>query len=148
MNFLDEYFKYEIGTEISGLTHELNVFYVQKLCEKYDRNIIVLTSSLFEANKIYDSLVKIHDNTLLFPMDDFLSSMIVASSPELKYKRLETLDKLKSDKKYIIVTNLMGYLKYLPSANIKNYIDIKQNDVIKRDILAEEINKLGYHRES
>lgn len=148
MNFLDEYFKYEIGTEISGLTHELNVFYVQKLCEKYDRNIIVLTSSLFEANKIYDSLVKIHDNTLLFPMDDFLSSMIVASSPELKYKRLETLDKLKSDKKYIIVTNLMGYLKYLPSANIKNYIDIKQNDVIKREILAEEINKLGYHRES
>ena len=148
MNFLDEYFKYEIGTEISGLTHELNVFYVQKLCEKYDRNIIVLSSSLFEANKIYDSLVKIHDNTLLFPMDDFLSSMIVASSPELKYKRLETLDKLKSDKKYIIVTNLMGYLKYLPSANIKNYIDIKQNDVIKRDVLAEEINKLGYHRES
>ena len=148
MNFLDEYFKYEIGTEISGLTHELNVFYVQKLCEKYDRNIIVLTSSLFEANKIYDSLVKIHDNTLLFPMDDFLYSMIVASSPELKYKRLETLDKLKSDKKYIIVTNLMGYLKYLPSANIKNYIDIKQNDVIKRDVLAEEINKLGYHRES
>lgn len=148
MNFLDEYFKYEIGTEISGLTHELNVFYVQKLCEKYDRNIIVLTSSLFEANKIYDSLVKIHDNTLLFPMDDFLSSMIVASSPELKYKRLETLDKLKSDKKYIIVTNLMGYLKYLPSANIKNYIDIKQNDVIKRDVLAEEINKLDYHRES
>lgn len=148
MIFLDEYFKYEIGTEISGLTHELNVFYVQKLCEKYDRNIIVLTSSLFEANKIYDSLVKIHDNTLLFPMDDFLSSMIVASSPELKYKRLETLDKLKSDKKYIIVTNLMGYLKYLPSANIKNYIDIKQNDVIKRDVLAEEINKLGYHRES
>lgn len=148
MSFLDEYFKYEIGTEISGLTHELNVFYVQKLCEKYDRNIIVLTSSLFEANKIYDSLVKIHDNTLLFPMDDFLSSMIVASSPELKYKRLETLDKLKSDKKYIIVTNLMGYLKYLPSANIKNYIDIKQNDVIKRDVLAEEINKLGYHRES
>ena len=148
MNFLDEYFKYEIGTEISGLTHELNVFYVKKLCEKYDRNIIVLASSLFEANKIYDSLVKIHDNTLLFPMDDFLSSMIVASSPELKYKRLETLDKLKSDKKYIIVTNLMGYLKYLPSANIKNYIDIKQNDVIKRDVLAEEINKLGYHRES
>lgn len=148
MNFLDEYFKYEIGTEISGLTHELNVFYVKKLCEKYDRNIIVLASSLFEANKIYDSLVKIHDNTLLFPMDDFLSSMIVVSSPELKYKRLETLDKLKSDKKYIIVTNLMGYLKYLPSANIKNYIDIKQNDVIKRDVLAEEINKLGYHRES
>lgn len=66
MNFLDEYFKYEIGTEISGLTNELNIFFVEKLSQKYDRNIIVLTSSLFEANKIYDELVKIHENTLLF----------------------------------------------------------------------------------
>ena len=70
MNFLDEYFKYEIGTEISGLTNELNIFFVEKLSQKYDRNIIVLTSSLFEANKIYDELVKIHENTLLFPMDE------------------------------------------------------------------------------
>ena len=103
---------------------------------------------MFEANKIYDNLVKIHENTLLFPMDDFLSSMLVASSPELKYKRLETLDKLKSDNKYIIVTNLMGYLKYLPSASIKNYIDIKKNDIIKRDDLVKEMDELGYHRES
>lgn len=44
---------------------------MEKLSQKYDRNIIVLTSSLFEANKIYDELVKIHENTLLFPMDDF-----------------------------------------------------------------------------
>ena len=148
MNFLDEYFKYEIGTEISGLTNELNIFFVEKLSQKYDRNIIVLTSSLFEANKIYDELVKIHENTLLFPMDDFLSSMIIASSPELKYKRLETLDKIKANKKYIIVTNLMGYLKYLPSKDIKNYFDVNKNDVIKRDELVGKIDELGYHRES
>lgn len=148
MNFLDEYFKYEIGTEISGLTKELNIFFVEKLSQKYDRNIIVLTSSLFEANKIYDELVKIHENTLLFPMDDFLSSMIIASSPELKYKRLETLDKIKDNKKYIIVTNLMGYLKYLPSKDIKNYFEVHKNDLIKRDELVSKIDELGYHRES
>ena len=37
MNFLDEYFKYEIGTEISGLTNELNIFFVEKLSQKYYR---------------------------------------------------------------------------------------------------------------
>ena len=99
MNFLNEYFKYDIGIELSGLTNQLNVFYVNKLREVYNRNIIVLTSSLYEANKIYNSLSKINDNALLFPMDDFLSSMIIASSPELKYKRLETLDKIKDNKK-------------------------------------------------
>ena len=148
MKFLDEYFKYEIGTEISGLTSELNIFYILKLCEKYDRNIIVLTSSLFEANKIFDSLYKIHENTLLFPMDDFLSSMIIASSPEFKYKRLETLDKLKENKKYVIVTNLMGYLKYLPNKGIKNYLELNIGQEIKRDELISSLSFLGYHRES
>lgn len=148
MKFLDEYFKYEIGTEISGLTSELNIFYILKLCEKYDRNIIVLTSSLFEANKIFDSLYKIHENTLLFPMDDFLSSMIIASSPELKYKRLETLDKLKENNKYVIVTNLMGYLKYLPNKGIKNYLELNIGQEIKRDELISSLSFLGYHRES
>ena len=56
MDFLDEYFKYESGSEISGLTSELSIFYLQKLFEKSKRNIIVLTSSLYEANKIYDNL--------------------------------------------------------------------------------------------
>ena len=148
MKFLDDYFKYEIGSEISGLTHELSLFYVQRISEKLDRNIIVLTSSLYEANKMFDGLINLVDNVLLFPMDDFLSSMLVASSPELKYKRLETLDKLKSGNKYIVVTNLMGFLKYLPSYTTKNYVDINKNNILKRDELVEDIQKLGYHRES
>lgn len=148
MKFLDNYFKYEIDTEMSGLTSELNIFYIDKLSQKYKRNIIVLTSSLYEANKIYNSLVKVHEDTLLFPSDDFLSSMIVAASPELKYKRLETLDKLNEDKNYIIVTNLMGYLKYLPSKNESSSVSLKVGDIIKRDELVSRLETLGYHRES
>ena len=148
MKFLDDYFKYEIGVEISGLTEQLNVFYLLKLYEKYDRNIIVLTSSLYEANKIYNLLSNYFENSLIFPMDDFLSSMIVASSPELKYKRLETLDKLKSKNKYIIVTNLMGYLKFLPSKNVDNSIIINKGEEIKRDNLVNSLVNLGYHIDS
>ena len=148
MNFLDEYFKYEIGTEISGLTEQLNVFYVLKLHEKYNRNIIVLTSSLYEANKIYNLLSNASENTLLFPMDDFLSSMIIAASPELKYKRLETLDKIKQNKKNIIITNLMGYLKYLTDQNVDNQVVINISDAIRRDDLVSKLTNLGYHTES
>ena len=125
MQFLDEYFLYDIGSEVSGLTSELNIFYLQKLLEKQGRNIIVLTSSLYEANKIYNDLSNIMDNTCFFPMDDFLSSMIIAASPELKYKRLETLDKLKSDDKYIVVTNLMGYLKFFFIFCTQNIVEMK-----------------------
>ena len=148
MDFLDDYFKYEIGTEISGLTEQLNVFYLLKLYKKNNKNIIVLTSSLYEANKIYNKLSNYLEEVLLFPMDDFLSSMIIAASPELKYKRLETLDKLKSQKKYIIITNLMGYLKYLPSKDVDNSLVININDDIRRNDLVQKLDTLGYHLES
>ena len=148
MDFLDEYFKYESGSEISGLTSELSIFYLQKLFEKSNRNIIVLTSSLYEANKIYDNLSRFVLDSYFFPMDDFLSSMIVATSPELKFKRLETLDKIMSIDKKIVVTNLMGYLKFLPSIDEHNYLEIKVNDVIKRDELVKKITDLGYKIDS
>ena len=148
MDFLDNYFKYEIGTEISGLTEQLNVFYLLKLRSIYNRNIIVLTSSLYEANKIYNMLSNYLDNTLLFPMDDFLSSMIVAASPELKYKRLETLDKLKNRGNNIIVTNLMGYLKFLTEKSVDNSLVISVEDEIRRDDLVSKLSDLGYHTES
>lgn len=148
MNFLDNYFKYDIDGEISGLTEQLSVFYLLKLKEKYDRNIVVFTSTLYEANKMYNSLSRMNDNILLFPMDDFLSSMIVAASPELKYKRLETLDKLKSTNSFIVVTNVMGYLKYLPNKGVDNSVVINISDNIKRDELVGKIGDLGYHVES
>ena len=148
MDFLDKYFKYEIGTEMSGLTEQLNIFYLSKLFKNTNRNIIVLTSSLYEANKIYNKLSMIEENTLLFPMDDFLSSMIVASSPELKYKRLETLNKLKISEKNIVVTNLMGYLKHLPALDVDNFVVINNNLEIKRDNLVEKLVNLGYKIDS
>ena len=148
MQFLDEYFLYDIGSEVSGLTSELNIFYLQKLLEKHNRNIIVLTSSLYEANKIYNDLSNIMDNTCFFPMDDFLSSMIIAASPELKYKRLETLDKLKSDDKHIVVTNLMGYLKFLPKVGTQNIVEINVGDTIRRDEIVAHFSELGYKTDS
>ena len=148
MQFLDEYFLYDIGSEVSGLTSELNIFYLQKLLEKQGRNIIVLTSSLYEANKIYNDLSNIMDNTCFFPMDDFLSSMIIAASPELKYKRLETLDKLKSDDKHIVVTNLMGYLKFLPKVGTQNIVEINVGDTIRRDEIVVHFSELGYKTDS
>ncbi len=147
MKFLDNYFKYDVGVEMSGLTEELSFFYLQRLQEQYKQNIIVLTSSLYEANKIYNGISH-NENVYLFPMDDFLSSVVVAASPELKYKRLETLDKLKNTTNNIIVTNLMGYLKFLTAKTVDNSKVININENIKRDELVEIFQKLGYNRES
>ncbi|MDE6284394.1 MAG: hypothetical protein K2M17_01455, partial [Bacilli bacterium] len=148
MDFLKDLFKYEDDTEISGLTEELCNLYFLKLYEQKKQNILIVANSLYEANRIYNGITTYTEDVSIFPMDDFLSSMIVAESPELKFKRLETLDKFINKEKGIVITNLMGYLKHLPSKNVNNAIIINKNQEIKRESLAQNLNDLGYKKES
>ncbi len=149
MKWINEKFKFEKNCHVVGLTKELNVFYLLYLFEKSDKNLLVVTNSLYECNQLYSLLSTYTERTLLFPMDDFLSSVALAVSPDLKVKRLETLDKL-NDGKAIIVTNLMGYLKYLPSLETSSLskLNLKLNDTISREKLIESLETFGYVRDS
>ena len=150
MDFLSKYFKYENGLTIAGLTKELNVFFVLNLFKKENRNVLILANTLYEANMYYDSLKTYTDDVCLFPMDDFLTSVAVAISPDLKIKRLETLDTIRSGRKTIVVTNLMGYLRYLPNKNDSSNLEfnLSLGNNIKRDEILDILGKYGYVRES
>ena len=149
MNFLDEYFKYDNNLTITGITHELSYLYVSRLFEKKKKNIIVLLSTLYEANSFYSGINSYEKNTYLFPMDDFITSQALAISPELKTTRIDTLETLKN-KKGIIVTNLMGYLKYLTDQSVQEKMNIvlKKGDEINREKLIEILDKLDYKRDT
>ncbi len=149
MDFLDNYFKYDNNLTITGLTNTLAHLYVAKLLQEKKKNIIVLTSTLFEANRAYSGIKSLEDNTWLFPMDDFLTSQALAISPELKTTRIETLEKIKNHKG-IIITNLMGYLKFLTDAKVQNKLNIKlKKDMdINREKLIEILDELGYKRDT
>ncbi|MBR6133480.1 MAG: transcription-repair coupling factor [Bacilli bacterium] len=150
MDFLSDYFKIENGLTISGLTKELNIFYVLNLFNNQDRSVLVLANSLYEANSYYDHLKTYIDDVYLFPMDDFLTSVAVAISPDLKIKRLETLDNIRSNKKCIVITNLMGFLRYLPNKKNKYNLEfnIDKNSSIKRNDILDLLDKYGYIKES
>ncbi len=140
---------YENGTIVSGLTNELTIFYVLNYFKMSKKNVIVLANTLYEANQIYNNLITYSEDVLLFPMDDFLTSVALAVSPELKLKRLETLEKI-DDGCHIIVTNLMGYLKFNPSIKAKqnNKLVLKVNNNISREIIIEKLEDLGYKKDS
>ena len=101
--------------KLDNFNNELKGLYLSKYLDKIDKNIVLVTSTLYEANYLYQVINKYTPNVLLFPMDDFLTSVALAISPELKITRLETLNTLGNKEKYIIITNLMGYLRYLPT---------------------------------
>jgi len=148
MDFLNKIFKYDNNIVLSGFTEELLYLYILKLYQEKKQNVLVVTSSLYEGNLIYNGLSTYTDKLFLFPMDDFLSAMIVAESPDLKYKRLETQNRLKEKESGIIITNLMGYLHHLPAFESQNYYEIAQNSEKKREEIINHLISLGYHKES
>ena len=103
---------------VTGLNKELNSIYIYDYFCKYKRNILVFCNSLYEANDIYNRLTCYTNMVLFFPMDDFIASEATSISPEFMIERLSTLNKLCGDDKYIVVTNMTGMLRYLPSKEL------------------------------
>ena len=138
------------SNNIYGLTDELKVLYIYNFFIKAKKNILILTSSLFEANKFYKKMKTYTNNVFFFPMDDFLTSVAVATSPEFKAQRLFTINSIKNLDKTIIITNLTGFLKFLPNKNVvdKAIIKLEESIVIKRKKLEETLVYFGYQKES
>ena len=150
MKTLEDIFNNIDSTNISGLTDELKVLYINHLYEKDKKCQIILTSNLYQATKYYDLLRTYNDKVLLFPMDEFLTSVAVAISPDLKVKRLETLNIINNDKDYIVVTNLTGFLKFVPTSKTleKLVIKLDVNKEINRSTFEELLDKFGYNKTS
>lgn len=148
MSFIDNIFKDEKETEIVGLNSELKSIYIYNKFK--NKSIILVTSNLHEAGTIYNSLNHYTDKVYFFPMDDFITSVAVATSPEFKITRLETLDNLLKEDKAIVITNLMGYLRFLPNKEtfINSKINLKVNQTINMEQLIEKLFTLGYKKQT
>lgn len=133
-----------------GLNDEFFSLYINKLFNESNKGILIVTSSLYEANTLYSFISSYTQNVLLFPMDDFLTTESIAASPDLKITRLETINSLLLNNKKIVVTHLNGYLRYLPTFEKykESIINIKTNVEYKREKLIEELFNVGYEKES
>ncbi len=149
MNFLNNIINNLDGDSIYGLTPELKGLFIYKKYEKENKNILCVTSSIYEANRLYQIILNYTDKVSFFPMDDFLTSEALAISPEFKLTRLDTLNKV-LDEKRIVITNLMGFLRFLPSpCDYKDsFCEIKLNEEYEIDKLVSNLYKIGYKRES
>ena len=135
---------------IKGMNNTSFCLYVNSLFEKEKRNIVILTGTLFEANSLLNELNSYNNHALLFPMDDFLTSMAVAISPDLKVTRLETMNALLNGEKHILVTHIMGFLRFLPTKEMyqNHIINIKKNMEYDTKKLVEDLINIGYVRDT
>lgn len=152
MNIFDNMFniKDEYNYSVSGLTKELNALYIYDTFIKKNKGILIIVNSVYEGNDLLNRLSNYTDKVLFFPMDDFITSEAIAISPEFKSERINTINKLIYDDKYIVITNLMGILRYLPSKDVwkKKIISLKKDNDINREKLLNDLYELGYEKET
>lgn len=149
MKIISSKFNFD-ASNIVGLNSELKAMYCYELLKKKNKGFLVVTNSLYEANTLYQYINNYTEKVLLFPMDNFLTSEVLASSPELKIKRIETMIELSKNNNYIVITNLMGYLKYLPDKHrfLNGILDLKAGMTFNFNKLVESLVELGYERET
>lgn len=151
-NFFDDLIvlKEEKNICLTGMTDEFFCVYLSKLCKEKNRDILLVTSTLYEANKLMNSLNNYNEKSLLFPMDDFLTSESIAVSPDLKITRLDTLNQLLNNDKHIVVTHLNGLLRYLPSKDLyrSKKITLAKDEDYERDKLVSNLINIGYQPET
>lgn len=150
MSFLDKIFDINDEEEIIGLTPELKGLYIYQKFRKESKSILYVTTNLNNASKMFNYIGTLTDKVRFFPMDDFLTSEAIAISPEFRATRLETINTLLNNEKLIIITNLMGYLRYLPSKEIfkNSVLKIEKDKDYSLKDLEEKLFDLGYKKES
>ena len=147
MDIFKKLFNNYNGKEVGGLTDELKCIYISN--SYHDNLILVVCNSLYEANKFYQTLKNYVNEVYFFPMDDFMTSEVLAISPDFKMTRLETLDTIVKKNKGIVVTNLMGYLRFLPTKDnfINSYVKLKVGDSFDIKELTKKFYNIGYERD-
>ena len=152
MNLIDNLFSDLSFKSVSldNMSEELFAMYVWQILNKKNKNILLVTSTLIEANKLFQKISLYTNDAYLFPMDDFLTSEAIAISPDLLITRLETLKAIQNDKPLIVITHLMGYLHFLPNKKIykDNILTISTDMEISHKTLIEKLQLLGYKRET
>ena len=152
MNLIDNLFSDLSFKSVSldNMSEELFAMYVWQILNKKNKNILLVTSTLIEANKLFQKISLYTNDAYLFPMDDFLTSEAIAISPDLLITRLETLKAIQNDKPLIVITHLMGYLHFLPNKKIykDNILTISTDMEISHKALIEKLQLLGYKRET
>lgn len=138
-------FNYKNNTGLVNMTGGFFVCFLDKLLNDYNRPILVVTPSIYEAKNLYNKCFNSSD-AILFENDIVYYNKDVSVSPELRVDRINILNSLISDNRKIVFTDALGYLKVLPSVEgfKKRRVFLKVGMEVEYDKLISNLCDMGY----
>jgi len=117
----------------------------------HDETVYVVTPNIYKAQLIYDKLCQVLNSSevCFFPQDEFITNELLVSSIEFRVERINTIKKLITNPRRIVVINLFGLLK--PELPLQKWLDsvikLKKDKDYSMNTLAEKLIEYGYKRE-
>lgn len=135
---------------LSSLIAEALVISASYLQKK--RPILVVKNSLYQAQRLYDRVASFlgEEECALFSADESLRVEAIASSPETRANKVETLSSLIKNPNQVVITCPSGLLRQLPSPELfqENCIALKVNDTVDIEQLKRKLRASGYFQTS
>ena len=121
------------------------------LCLNYkiDKNIVIITPNIFQAQKLYDVLFSVLDNVYFYPKDDFVSVELLTESFDFKLERVHTLSSVFfNENKKIIIAPLSALLSKVPYKETykEHIVYLNKGLTIKPKNILDKLIEAGYER--
>ncbi|MEG0811800.1 MAG: transcription-repair coupling factor [Eubacterium sp.] len=139
----------KVSVNLSNVKIGLKGFLALLTYDEVDKNVLYITHSDREAQKKVEVLSKFYGPEVLYyplePVHDYFSD---AHSQNIAHQRMQVIEKLFSNKKYIIIASIDSILKKMMPVDIlkNNFLTITHGDIFELDDLVNQLVSLGYER--
>ena len=120
--------------------------------KKNPRPMIIIKNNLYNAQRLYERIISFlsEEECALFGADESLRVEAIASSPEMRANKVETLASLLKNPNQIVVTCPSGILRHLPSPELfkEGCFTLKVGNIENPEELKRKLIKIGYYQTS
>ena len=120
--------------------------------KKNPRPMIIIKNNLYNAQRLYERIISFlsEEECALFGADESLIVEAIASSPEMRANKVETLASLLKNPNQIVVTCPSGILRHLPSPELfkEGCFTLKVGNIEDPEELKRKLIKIGYYQTS
>lgn len=135
---------------IGNIATNASKYLTSLIFEQRHGNIIYVCENIYEASKAFEVLADIlgTDNVSFFPVEEFVSLDLVASSSAFRLARMMTIANVVKKIPQVIVTNTEGIVKNVISKSLleKSIININKGDIYNISKLEKDLIIRGYKR--
>lgn len=133
---------------LSGLVCVAKSSLIAKISKEENKPILVITYNEIQATRIIKDLSFYLDNVLFFPKKEIAIYDYDVESNDIAYKRIDILNKINSQKPYVIVTTIEAVAQSMISKDdlFHNTIKLNANSTIDLEKIKETLVNLGYTR--